>query len=89
MCVCVVHTNKTIPLHRCVFTLIGGGQDIQLISGVKVDFPLAAPITVGAPVNLANKVMAGVGGHLGKSEAKEKGWMRGSTIRTEGKIVPP
>ena len=33
--------------------------------------------------------MAGVGGHLGKSEAKEKGWMRGSTIRTEGKIAAP
>lgn len=56
---------------------------------MKVDFPLAGPITVGAPVNLVNKVMAGVGGHLGKSEAKEKGWMRGSTIRTEGKIAAP
>lgn len=33
--------------------------------------------------------MAGVGGHLGKSEAKEKGWMRASTIRTEGKIAAP
>lgn len=44
-------------------------------------------ITVGAQVNLVNKVMAGVGGHSEQSEAKRKGWMRGSTIRTEGKIA--
>lgn len=31
--------------------------------------------------------MAGVGGHLGEKQAQEKGWMRGSTIRTEGKIA--
>lgn len=65
------------------------GQDIQLIREGKVDFSLDGPITVGALVNLANKVMAGVGGHLGKSEAKEKGRMKGSTIRTEGKIAGP
>lgn len=65
------------------------GQGIQLIREVKVGFPLAGPITVGASVNLVNKVKARVGGHLRKSEAKEKGWMRGSTIRTEGKIAAP
>lgn len=33
-------------------------QDIQLIREVKVDFLVADPITAGASVNLADKVMA-------------------------------
>lgn len=73
-----VHTNKTIPKLQSLWPLIGEGQDIQLIRKVKVDSPRAGPITAGAPVNSVNKVTAGVGGHLGGSEAAEKGWMRGN-----------
>lgn len=81
-----VNTNKKLslgaaaPLHR---------QKRPRYPINKVDFPLAGPISAGALVNLVNKVMAGVGGHLGKSESEENGWMRGSRIKTEGKIAAP
>lgn len=68
------HPRSPLPLHTD-----RRGQDIQLIRGVKVDFPLAAPITVGASVNLVNKVKAEPAGRPaagGKATQAEKrdGW---------------